>query len=137
MTVYELYDESGPRHRTTMVHAPALLGCVVVGPTTAAALEETPATIAAFRRFLTRYGEPVDPDEPFDTRVAGQPTTGLMLALPTDLVHFTDEQIDHALSRLGSMNGNLGGWAIDQSPESLAVTAGIGLGSMADSPARA
>src|SRR5688572_24104828 len=100
MTTYNLNVESGPRHRTTMVHVPALLGCNYTGPTTADAIEATPEAIAAFRRFLHRHGEAIDPDEPFDTRIAQESTAGLMLGLPTDLEPLSDDAIDHALTQL-------------------------------------
>ena len=70
MTTYDLYLESGPRRRKTMVHVLDLLGCVAVGPTTDDAIAATPEAIRAYRRFLCRHGEDIDPDAPFDTRVA-------------------------------------------------------------------
>jgi predicted RNase H-like HicB family nuclease len=65
-----LYLESGPQRRKTMVHVPALLGCMANGATTEEALDATPHAICAYLRFLRRAGEGADPDEPFDTRVA-------------------------------------------------------------------
>ena len=50
MTVYDLYLESGPRRRKTMVHVPSLLGCVATGATTEEALANTPAAIQSFLR---------------------------------------------------------------------------------------
>lgn len=76
MTEYALYVESGPKRRTTQVHALDLLGCVTVGPTTEEALAATPDTIRAYLRLLRAHGEPVDPDAPFTTTVAAHITAG-------------------------------------------------------------
>ncbi len=65
MNEYALYLESGPRKRTTMVHVLDLLGCIVRGPTTEAALETTPAGIKKYLRFLERHGDGVDSDAAF------------------------------------------------------------------------
>jgi uncharacterized damage-inducible protein DinB/predicted RNase H-like HicB family nuclease len=67
--VYELYLESGPRKRTTMVHVLDLLGCVTRDRTTEAALQATPAVIRLYLRFLARNGEGVDPAQEFETGV--------------------------------------------------------------------
>jgi uncharacterized damage-inducible protein DinB len=69
MNEYALYLESGPRKRTTMVHVLDLLGCIVRGPTTEAALKTTPAGIKAYLRFLEVHGDGVDPDAAFTTVV--------------------------------------------------------------------
>jgi predicted RNase H-like HicB family nuclease len=66
---YDLYLESGPRKRTTMVHVLDLLGCVVHERTTEAALQAAPGAIRQFLRFLSRYGEPVDSDQAIETRI--------------------------------------------------------------------
>src|SRR5512135_3149793 len=76
MTTYELFLESGPKRRKTMVHVLDLLGCVAVGPTTDDALAATPDAIRAYRRFLGRHGESVDEDATFGTRVAEHVTEG-------------------------------------------------------------
>src|SRR5690242_12185716 len=90
MLTYDLYLESGPQRRKTMVHVPQLLGCIANGPTTEAALTATPDAIRGFRGFFHRHGEPLDPSEPFETRVAAHITEGGWLgngspyiALPT------------------------------------------------------
>jgi predicted RNase H-like HicB family nuclease len=75
MTTYALYLESGPKRRKTMVHVPALLGCVAVGPTTDEAIAATPDAIRAYRRFLRRHGEAADPEVPFHVEVAAWVTT--------------------------------------------------------------
>lgn len=70
MNEYALYLESGPRQRKTMVHVLDLLGCIVRGPTTAEALDVTPAGIQRYLRFLKRHGENVDPEVAITTAVA-------------------------------------------------------------------
>ena len=79
MTEYSLYLESGPKHKKTMLHVPALLGCIAQAPTTEAALEAAPEAIRAWLRFLKRHGEDVDPREKFTTRIAVHVTEGVWL----------------------------------------------------------
>jgi predicted RNase H-like HicB family nuclease/uncharacterized damage-inducible protein DinB len=79
MTEYALYLESGPKKRTTMVHVPDLLGCIARGPTTEAALEAAPEAIRAYKHFLERHGEAVNPDETFTTRIAAHVMEGSWL----------------------------------------------------------
>jgi predicted RNase H-like HicB family nuclease len=76
MRKYGLYLESGPRQRKTMVHVLALLGCIAQGPTTAAALENTPEAIRAYLRFLHRHGEAVKPREKFSVTIAAHVMEG-------------------------------------------------------------
>jgi predicted RNase H-like HicB family nuclease len=87
MTKYALYIESGPRQRKTMVHVLDLLGCIAQGPTTEAALENTPEAVRAYLRFLHQHGEAVKPNDKFAVTVAahimeggwlgnGDPTSG-------------------------------------------------------------
>ena len=45
MITYDIYLESGPRHKTTMVHVLGLLGCIATGRTTGQALTATPDAI--------------------------------------------------------------------------------------------
>src|SRR5680860_1613011 len=139
MTTYDLYLESGPKHRKTMVHVPELLGCVAVGPTTAAALEATPEAIAAFRRFQHRHGEQINVDVMIQTRIAEHITEGQMLGegmpyltLPIDLIPLKDGDIEHSLIRLGWLNDELGRWSaaqptatLDDRPEKGRAASGI------------
>jgi predicted RNase H-like HicB family nuclease len=74
---YALYLESGPQKKTTLVHVLELLGCVATGRTSDEAVEATPDAIGAYRRFLHRHGEKLDPHRPIDTRVAEHNTEGL------------------------------------------------------------
>ena len=126
MTIYDLYLESGPRRRKTMVHVLDLLGCVAVGPTTEDALAATPDAVRAYRRFLRRHGEPVDPDAPFETRVAEHVTEGEWLGNGSPYVVFgpdldpvTDEEIEIYLHRFRALREELAAWAETRSDEEL------------------
>lgn len=76
MKIYDLYLESGPRRRKTMVHILDLLGCTIQGSTTEEALESAPAAIRVYLGFLQRHGAPVDPEESFSTAIAEHITQG-------------------------------------------------------------
>jgi len=126
MTTYDLYLESGPRRRKTMVHALDLLGCVAVGPTTEEALAATPDAIRAYRRFLRRHGERVDPDAPVATRVAEHVTEGdwlgngsPYLVFGPDLEPVTDEEVETYLDRLRWLSEELAAWAASRTNEQL------------------
>lgn len=79
MTLYQLYLESGPMHKKTMVHVLNLLGCIAKGPTTDEALSRTPAAIRAYLRFLQRHGAVVDPGAEVQTTVVEHVTQGQWL----------------------------------------------------------
>lgn len=79
MPEYALYLESGPQHKTTMVHVLDLPGCIANGKTTDAALAATPDAIRAYITYLARHGEPVDPKAPIEVRVAEHVTRGQFL----------------------------------------------------------
>ena len=79
MTLYQLYLESGPRRKKTMVHVLVLLGCIATGPTTEEALERTPKAIGDYLRFLQRHGTVVDMDANVRTQVAEHITEGIWL----------------------------------------------------------
>ncbi len=98
MTTYDLYLESGPKRRRTMVHVPALLGCIAIGETTDAALAATPDAIRSYLRFLASHGETVDPDAPFETVVAAHVTEGQWLGNGSPSVTFAPdfEPVDEA-----------------------------------------
>lgn len=126
MATYDLYLESGPRRRKTMVHALDLLGCVAVGPTTEDALEATPDAIRAFRRFLRRHGEPVDLDAPVETQVIEHVTEGDWLGngspyliFGPDLEPLTDQEIACYLRRFGWLCNELADWTASQTDEQL------------------
>src|SRR5688572_7934015 len=118
MTTYGLYLESGPKRRKTMVHVIDLLGCVAVGPTTEEAVANTPGAIRAFRRFLSRHGEPVDPEAPFETAVVEHITEGDWLGngspyftLDRDLEPLGDEEVERLVRRVEWLCDELAGWA--------------------------
>src|SRR5512136_1947546 len=128
MTVYALYLESGPLRRKTMVHVLDLLGCVAVGPTTEDALAATPDAIRAYRRFLSRHGEPVAPDAPFETRVAEHITEGDWLGNGSPYLIFgpdfqpvSDEEVETFLNRYHGLREELATWAATQTDEQLDV----------------
>ncbi len=91
MKTFGLHLESGPRRRKTMVHVPELLGCIANGPTTEDALDATPAAINAYRRFLCRRGEAIDPDAPFETVIREHNTEGDMLGEGSPYVTFVGD----------------------------------------------
>lgn len=126
MVVYDLYLESGPKRRKTMVHVPALLGCVASGPTTEAALDATPEAIRAFRRFLHRSGEVIDPDDTVDLAVVEHIMTGQMLGDGSPYLSFTcdaepvtADEIDVATRRLSALFGEFARWAATQADAQL------------------
>jgi hypothetical protein len=126
MTTYDLYLESGPRHRTTMVHVLDLLGCVAVGPTTEDAIAATPEAIRAYRRLLRRVGEAVDPDAPFETKVAEHIIEGQWLGngspylvFASDFAPLADEDVAVFLRRIDRLCGELADWVSRQTTEHL------------------
>jgi predicted RNase H-like HicB family nuclease len=118
VTEYALYLESGPQRRKTMVHVPALLGCMANGPTTENALAATPEAIRAYLRFLGRCGEGVDANARFDTRVAEHVTEGVWLGNGSPYVTFgpdlepvTEAELGVLIGRLLRLREELAGWA--------------------------
>ncbi|MDP9252682.1 MAG: DinB family protein [Chloroflexota bacterium] len=73
---WDLYLESGPQRKSTLVHVVGLLGCACFGPTTDEAIAAAPDEIRAYLRYLKRHGEKVDPSAPIKTRVAEHITIG-------------------------------------------------------------
>jgi len=109
---YDLHLESGPKMRTTMVHVPALAGCVVRGATTDAALEATPGAIRPFLRFLARHGERVNPDAPFGTNVREHITEGMWLGngavfIEADLEPLSPRDAKRAIVRLAWLHDDM------------------------------
>lgn len=126
MANYALYVESGPKRKKTMVHVPALLGCIATGPTTEDALAATPDAIRAFLRFLKQHGEDVSPDDPIETEVAQHITTGdwlgngsPYLVFESDLEPVSDEETALHLRRFRWMREDLAAWVRTQSDEQL------------------
>ncbi len=126
MTIYDLYLESGPRHRKTMAHVLDQLGCVAVGPTTDEAVGATPEAIRGFLRFLEAHGEDQDLRAPIETRVAEHITEGMWLGNGSPYVMFgpdfdpvTRAALDLYLRRFGWIRGALADWAATQSDKQL------------------
>jgi predicted RNase H-like HicB family nuclease len=126
MTTYDLYLESGPKKKKTMVHAIDLLGCVATGPSTEDALAATPAAIAQFHRFLHRHGDAIDLDAPIETRVVAHITEGQWLGngspymiLETDYAHLSDDETERYVARLEWMSDELAAWAETQTDAEL------------------
>jgi predicted RNase H-like HicB family nuclease/uncharacterized damage-inducible protein DinB len=92
LTVYQLYLESGPKHKKTMVHVLDLLGCVATGPTTEEAVARTPAAIRAFLDLLHRHGEKVDPKAKIETEVADHITEGDWLGNGSPYITFPPDK---------------------------------------------
>jgi len=114
MTEYALYLESGPKHKKTMLHVLGLLGCIVQGPTTEAALEAAPQAIRAWLRFLQRHGEEVDSEEKIETRVAVHVTEGAWLGygdptpgFPPDFEPLTAEDLQTYIRHLAWLQADL------------------------------
>jgi len=118
MTVYQLYLESGPRRKKTMVHVPELLGCMANGPTTEAALDRTPQAIRNYLSFLHRHGgcqdTEVDTDAEVQTEIAEHITEGIWLGngdpslvFPPDLEPLTPEDAEAYIQRLEWMRSEL------------------------------
>ncbi len=107
MTTYDLYLESGPRRKKTMVHVPRLLGCIAVGPTTDEALTATPVAIRRFLAFLHEHGAPAGPDSPIEVRVAEHITEGYWvgngdpaIVFAADLEPVTPAELEALIARL-------------------------------------
>jgi predicted RNase H-like HicB family nuclease/uncharacterized damage-inducible protein DinB len=126
MKAYDLYLESGPRRRKTMVHVLDLLGCVAVGPTTEAALDETPEAITGFLTFMQEHGDAVDPEEAFDVKVVEHITEGTWLGNGSPYVMYgpdfepvTQAALELYLRRFGWIRSALADWAKEQTQASL------------------
>lgn len=133
MMIYDLYLESGPRHRKTMVHVPSLLGCIATGETTEAALANAPAAIHAFLTTLARFGESVEPDAPFETRVVEHVTEGQWLGNGSPYLLFapdreplSDDAIQVVLGRFDGFDHSWQDWIATQSAADLDATPATG-----------
>ena len=107
MISYNLYLESGPRQRKTMVHMLDILGCIATGSTTQEALDVTPDAIKAYLSFLHRHGELVDVASPFSSQIVEHVMEGPWLGngnpaggFTPDFDPITIEQRDRYLARL-------------------------------------
>src|SRR5207302_2574543 len=77
VATFDLYLESGPQRKKTLLHVLDLLGCVVQADTTDEALAAAPEAIRSYLRYLKRHGERVDPGEAIQTRLAEHNTEGM------------------------------------------------------------
>ncbi|MEX2227386.1 MAG: hypothetical protein WEB52_13150 [Dehalococcoidia bacterium] len=110
MKTYKLYLESGPQMKTTYVHVPELMGCMLNAATTEAALDATPDVIRAYLRFMARAGEAVDPGDQIRTKVIEHTTEGGFLGsrfLPTDAQPLPPRESDKLMQRLDALHGEL------------------------------
>lgn len=112
MKTYDLYLDSGPMRKKTYVHVPQLLGCIVRGDTSDAAVERAPKAIRGFLAFCARAGERVDSDAEFRVRVAGHVTTNQWPGngsgfLPTDTAPLTPTDSDALMQRLAAIHAGL------------------------------
>src|SRR5262245_28158604 len=126
MITYDLYLESGPRRRKTMVHVLDLLGCVAVGPTTDDAVAATPEAITAYRRFLRHLGEEIDATSPIATRVVEHVTEGDFIGQGSPYILFgpdrdplSDAEIATMLRRIAGTGDAFAAWFSQQSAEAL------------------
>ena len=95
MATYDLYVETGPQRRSTMVHIPGLLGCCVYRRTADEAVAAAPDEIHAYLRWLHGHGEKVDPA--VTTRVAAETHAGGFIGavqLATDLEPVTRADLE-------------------------------------------
>ena len=107
MTLYNLYLESGPKYKTTMVHVFDLLGCIAAGPTTEKALERTPEAIRAYLRFLQRHGTDVDSIQEIQLQIVQHITKGEWLGhgspyvvFQADLEPLTAQELEEYIKHL-------------------------------------
>lgn len=110
MRTYDLYAESGPMKKKTVVHVPSVMGCTAHGDSTDAALAATPDAIRAYLRFLIRAGERVDAEAVFAIRLADHDTSGGFLGsafLPTDHQPLLKRDSNALMKRLGALHDEL------------------------------
>lgn len=127
MKTYNLYLESGPQHKKTLLHVLDLLGCNVQGATTDEAIAAAPAVISAYLRFLKRAGEKVDPKAPFKTHVAQHvigPGSAIgmdssVITFGPDLKPVTPREIQTYIARYHAMRKELATWVEAQSDKQL------------------
>jgi predicted RNase H-like HicB family nuclease len=72
---FDIYLETGPKHRKTMTHVPSLAGTTAMGETSEIALDNTRDAIRERIAFLRRHGEDRPDPEPIVLNVAEEDTT--------------------------------------------------------------
>ena len=127
MKTYNLYLESGPQHKKTLVHVLDLLGCNIQGATTDEAIEAAPDAITAYLRFLKRRGEKVDPKAPFKIRVVQHLiVSGSAVGMDSSVITFDPDlrpvasgDIEKYIARFHATRKELASWARSQSDKQL------------------
>lgn len=129
MATYDLFLESGPKHRTTMCHllSDAMLGCNSNRPTTEEAVAAAPAGIRLFLAFLARHGAAVDASAPVAVRVVAHQDQGdswygrgsPYLAFGPDIEPVTPVACAGFAKRLRWMREDLAAWVSKLSGEEL------------------
>jgi predicted RNase H-like HicB family nuclease len=129
MKTYDLYAESGPMMKKTVVHVPSLLGCRSRGDTTPEAIDNAPDAIRVFLRFMQRSGERADPDGAFKTKLLEHDRSGGFLGsafLPTDTQPIPKRESDALMRRLDAMHGELRRITAKLTPKQLSSKPAIG-----------
>jgi predicted RNase H-like HicB family nuclease len=132
--IYDLYLESGPRRKKTMVHVFDLLGCIATGNTAAEAVAAAPDAIRTYLRFLKRHDEKVDPGAAINTRIAEHivDTTTFIgqgssyITFDPDLSPVTPKEIELYLARFHSMRETLASWVESRTDMQLDAETGDG-----------
>jgi predicted RNase H-like HicB family nuclease len=73
---FEVYLETGPKHRKTMTHVPGLAGTTAMGETTDIALDNTRPAIRERVEFLRRHGQKHPDPDPIELAVVEEDLTG-------------------------------------------------------------
>ncbi len=101
---YDLLVETGPQHKSTLVHVPELLGCVVYARTMEDAVASAPRMIAAYIASLRRHGEKITARTPVATRVAELSERGGFIGMaefPSDFDPVTPAEVTRYARWLG------------------------------------
>jgi predicted RNase H-like HicB family nuclease len=126
---YELYAESGPMMKKTVVHVPELLGCRARGDTSQEAIDNAPAAIRDFLRFMKRAGERVDSKAAFKTKLTEHDKSGGFLGsahLSTDAEPMPKRESDMLMKRLDAMHGELRRVTAKLTPKQLSAKPKVG-----------
>ncbi|MEO8456584.1 MAG: hypothetical protein ABI559_02115 [Chloroflexota bacterium] len=124
---YNLYLESGPQHKRTLLHVIDLLGCNVQGSTTDEAIALAPDAIRAYLHVMRHAGEKADPNADFKLRVAQHvigPGSAIgmdssLITFDPDLKPVTTRDIETAIARFHAMRETLATWADSRTAKQL------------------
>lgn len=126
MNGYRLFLESGPRHKTTMVHVTSLLGCISKGPTTEIAVEKTKPAIKIFADFFNKNGENIEFDENGKMEIIEHITEGYFLGQGSPSVVFSSDyddlnksELDNYLKRLNIIKLSIAEYIREKTEEEL------------------